>query len=114
MTSPAVRSCGCLLCFVCGARYQKGNHFGSVVGRCEPAKRLHIIPWHNLLGVGYEAIQLRLIPGETRALHRTRVGVVLKRTCFSADNVVQAGTEPVVPFSGRVTGATGIVEYQLP
>jgi hypothetical protein len=45
-----------LLRFVCGARKQKGNYFGSVLRRCEPTKRLHIISRYKLLGAGYEAI----------------------------------------------------------
>jgi hypothetical protein len=32
-------------------RLQESNHFSSVVGRCEPAIRLHAVAGHHLIGV---------------------------------------------------------------
>src|SRR5262245_6013235 len=61
-------------------RLQEHNHLGTVLGRCEPAIRLHVIAGHDLIGCRDEAIELLLVPYKVRALHGAGIAVVLKRT----------------------------------
>src|SRR5262249_51198691 len=48
-------------------RLQEHNPLGTVLGRCEPAIRLHVIAGHDLIGCRDEAIELLLVPYKVRA-----------------------------------------------
>src|SRR5262249_12300946 len=95
-------------------RLQEHNHLGTVLGRCEPAIRLHVVAGHNLIGFRDEAIQLLLVPYKVRALHGAGIAVVLERTGFPSDNIVEVWTQAIVAFLGRMAGPACVVECFLP
>src|SRR5215813_6674250 len=95
-------------------RLQEHNHLGTVLGRCEPAIRLHVIAGHDLIGCRDEAIELLLVPYKVRALHGAGIAVVLKRTSFPSDDIVEVRTQAIVGFLRRVAGPACVVECQLP
>src|SRR5262245_65459539 len=74
-------------------RLQEHNHLGTVLGRCEPAIRLHVIAGHDLIGCRDEAIELLLVPYKVRALHGAGIAVVLERTGFPSDDIVEVRTQ---------------------
>jgi hypothetical protein len=43
---------------IASGRLQERNHLGTLLGRCEPAIRLHVVAGHNLIGFRDEAIEL--------------------------------------------------------
>src|SRR5262249_16707063 len=87
---------------------------GTVLGRCEPAIRLHIVAGHDLIGFRDEAIELLLVPYKVRALHGAGIAVVLERTGFPSDDVVEVRTQPIVPFLARMPSSACVVECSLP
>src|SRR5262245_34108926 len=95
-------------------RLQEHNHLGTVLGRCEPAIRLHVIAGHDLIGCRDEAIELLLVPYKVRALHGAGIAVVLEGTGFPSDNIVEVRTQAIVAFLGRVAGPACVVECLLP
>src|SRR5262249_33217704 len=95
-------------------RLQEHNPLGTVLGRCEPAIRLHVIAGHDLIGCRDEAIELLLFPYKVRAFHGAGIAVVLKRTGFPSDDIVEVRTQAIVAFLGRVAGPACVVECQLP
>src|ERR1700730_9626635 len=70
-------------------RLQEHNHLGTVHGRCEPAIRLHVVAGHDLIGFRDEAIELLLVPYKVRALQGAGIAVVLERTGFPSDDIVE-------------------------
>jgi transposase, IS30 family len=80
----------------------------------EAAIGLHVVAGHDLVGVGDEAIELRLVPDEIGFLHRAGIVVVRRGACFSSHDLVQVGAEPVVALPGQMAGAAGVIEGQLP
>jgi hypothetical protein len=95
-------------------RLQKYNHPGAVLGRCEPAIRLHVVAGHDLIGFRDEAIEVLLVPYKIRALHGAGIAVVLERTGFPSDNIVEVRTQAIVAFLGRVAGPACVVKCLLP
>src|SRR5262245_17765299 len=78
------------------------------------AIRLHVVTGHDLIGCRDEAIEPLLVPYKVRALHGAGIAVVLKRTGFPSDDIVEVRTQAIVAFLGRVAGPTRVVECQLP
>src|SRR5215510_1700025 len=95
-------------------RLQEHDHLGTVLGRCEPAIRLHVVAGHNLIGFRDEAIEVLLVPYKVRALHGAGIAVVLKRTGFPSDDIVEVRTQAIVAFLDRVAGPACVVECLLP
>ena len=79
-------------------RLQEYNHPGAILGRCEPAIRLHVVAGHNLIGFRDEAIELLLVPYKIRALHSAGIAVVRKRTGFPSDDIVEVRAQATVAF----------------
>ena|SRR5215471_17840260 len=77
------------------------------------AIRLHVIAGHDLIGCRDEAIEPLLVPYKVRALHGAGIAVVLKRTGFPSDNIVEVRTQAIA-FLGRVAGPACVVKCQLP
>src|SRR5262245_26724244 len=71
---------------------------GAILGRCEPAIRLHVVAGHNLIGFRDEAIELLLVPYKIRALHSAGIAVVRKRTGFPSDDIVEVRAQAIVAF----------------
>src|SRR5215831_18198502 len=71
---------------------------GAILGRCEPAIRLHVVAGHNLIGFRDEAIELLLVPYKIRALHSAGIAVVRKRTGSPSDNIVEVRAQAIVAF----------------
>jgi len=79
-----------------------------------PLNGFILFPGTVCSGLAIKRSSLGFIPDEVRALHRTGIPIFLQRTGFPADNLVQVRTKPIVPFSSCMTGAAGVVKYQLP
>src|SRR5215475_14308969 len=95
-------------------RLQEHNHLGTVLGRCEPAIRLHVVAGHDLVGFRDEAIELLLVPYKVRAFHGAGVAVARDRASFPSDDIVEVGAQAIVAFLRRVAGSARVVECQLP
>src|SRR5207245_1174297 len=57
---------------------------------------------------------LLLIPYKGRALHGAGIAVVLERTGFPSDDIVEVRTQAIVAFLGRMAGPACVVECSLP
>ena len=98
-------------CSIGGGRLQECNYLRAVLGRCEPTIWLHVVARHDLIGFRNKAIELLLVPYKVRTLHGAGIAVVLERTGFPSDDIVEVRTQAIVVFLGRVAGPACIVEY---
>ncbi len=57
-------------------RLQESNQLGAVLGRREPAIRLHVVAGNDLIRSRDEAVEFFLVPNEVRALHSTGIAEV--------------------------------------
>ena len=94
-------------------RLQERDQLAAILGRCEPAIRLHTIAGQDLIGFRDEAVELLLIPHEIRALHGAGIAVVRQRAGFPSDDVVKVRAQAVVAFLHGMTGSACIVEQEL-
>src|SRR2546423_15692818 len=86
---------------------------GPALGRRAPAIRLHIVAGHDLIGFRDEAIELLPVPYKVRALHGAGIAVVLERTGFPSDDIVEVRAQAIVAFLGRMAGPACVFECLL-
>jgi hypothetical protein len=76
------------LVFLLADGLKKANDFRAILGRCDAAIGLHVVPGHDLVRIGDKAVERGLVPHEVRALHSARIAIVWQRSGLAAEDLV--------------------------